>query len=105
MKRRILSTIIISAIVLVTSLCFALGYSVSAADDSYIDISSESQLSAMSENGNYRLVADITVSGWKTVDSFSGKLDGNGKSISGLTAPLFSVVSGEISDLTLKGSR
>ena len=104
MKRRILSTIIISAIVLVTSICFALGYSVSAADDSYIDISSESQLSAMSENGNYRLVADITVSGWKTVDSFSGKLDGNGKSISGLTAPLFSVVSGEISDLTLKGS-
>lgn len=43
--------------------------------------------------GDYKLTADIDCSGWTTRD-FSGTLDGDGKTISGLTVPLFGTVSG-----------
>ena len=46
--------------------------------------------------GDYKLTAniDLTGSGYATIPEFSGTLDGNGKTISGLTVPLFGTVSG-----------
>ena len=52
----------------------------------------------------FKLVDDITVSSWKNIDCDSKgtiDLDGNGKDITGLDAPLFSFLDGRVSNLTL----
>ena len=50
------------------------------------------------------LGADIDCSGWTTVDSFSGTLDGKGYKIENLDAPLFGTITGDIaiSNLVVK---
>lgn len=53
--------------------------------------------------GDYKLTADIDCTGWTTCD-FSGTLDGAGKSIKGLTVPLFTNLAGEVDNLTFDGS-
>ena len=42
------------------------------------------------------LGADIDCTGWATVDSFSGTLDGQGYKITNLDAPLFGTITGDI---------
>ncbi|MCL2718168.1 MAG: hypothetical protein FWE14_05250 [Lachnospiraceae bacterium] len=84
----------------------------------YIAITTAEELSAIRNNlsGNFRLEADIDLSriGWQpignTITPFSGILDGNGYTITGLTANLttqdnvglFSVNAGIITDLIIK---
>ena len=53
-----------------------------AGDDDYIEISTADELMNMSPDGNYRLIADIDLSGaeWKPI-VFSGHFDGNSFSI------------------------
>ena len=60
----------------------------------FVDIDELSDIS--DENGLYRLTTDNTYSSSNKprISSFSGTLDGNGKTISGLTAPLFSTLDG-----------
>ena len=50
------------------------------------------------------LGADIDCTGWATVDSFSGTLDGKGYKITNLDAPLFGTITGDIaiSNLVVK---
>ena len=71
-----------------------------------IEIGSAEELAAAiaaNPAGEYKLTADIDCSGWTTCD-FSGTLDGDGKSIKGLTVPLFTNLAGEVDNLTLDGS-
>ena len=44
---------------------------------------------------NCTLETDITVSNWSPVQDFSGKFDGQGHTIKGLTSALFDTVSGD----------
>ena len=99
MKRTILSlcTILAIAIIILTSLV-----STSWAD-TVTEIKTEADLKAMSSSGGYRLANDITLTEAVTIPAFSGSFDGNGKTISGLSAPLFKELSGSVSNLTLKG--
>ena len=52
------------------------------------------------------LGADIDCTGWTTVDSFSGTLDGKGYKIENLDAPLFGTITGDIaiSNLVVNGA-
>ncbi len=83
--------------------------------DTFIDISSASELQAMETNRSYRLMADIDLSGleWTPIgtftDPFRGIFDGNGFTISNLTITdqnedfngLFGKLSGSVQDLIL----
>ena len=50
------------------------------------------------------IAADINMTGeaWTPIEGFAGNIHGNGKTITGLTAPLCGTISGSISDLNLK---
>ncbi len=55
--------------------------------------------------GTVILTSDITVNSWTSIDSFNGTLDGNGHTISGLTAPMFvKTTNGIFKNLTLEGN-
>lgn len=90
--------ILIAAIVL-TALSFTV-----FGEATYTEIRTAEDLKTMSKDGNYRLAADITLSDGTSLSAFAGHLDGNGKKIQGLTAPLFDSISGKVSNLTLEGS-
>ena len=47
---------------------------------------------AISGNEDITLTKDIDCTGWTTAESFTGKLNGGGNTLSGLTAPLFDVL-------------
>lgn len=52
-------------------------------------ISSQAELSAMKSSGSYYLADDIVLTGtWTPISSFSGTLDGNGHTVSGLDVKL-----------------
>lgn len=94
---------ILLAVLTVLSLTAVLvSLSVFAAD--VTDIATVEDLKKMSSTGSYRLVKDIALTDGTTMESFGGTLDGNGKSITGLTAPLFNELSGTVKNLTLTGS-
>jgi len=100
MKKIILTTaalLVIAALALVLSLT-------AAASDAYTEIRTASDLENITSDGNYKLVSDITLTKAVTIEKFSGHFDGNGKTVSGISAPLFRELSGTVSDLTLKGS-
>ena len=65
-------------------------------------IQSADDLLKMRDNpgGTYRLLCDIYVDSWETVD-FSGSLDGGGYTLSGLTTALFNQLTGTVKNLTL----
>lgn len=58
------------------------------------------------EGKTVKLLADITLTGtWTSIPEFKGTLDGNGKSINGLSAPLFNTLAdATVKNLTLNGS-
>ena len=69
------------------------------------EIYTADQFKSMSSTGSYRLMADIDLSGttWSS-KSFSGTLDGNGHSITGLKTALFSTVrNGTVKNLSIDG--
>ena len=61
-------------------------------------------LTTSSAGTTVTLGADIDCTGWTTVDSFSGTLDGQGYKITNLDAPLFGTITGDIaiSNLVVK---
>ena len=67
-------------------------------EPSYTDISSLSEIT--SSNGYYRLTADA--SDTPGVTEFSGFLDGNMHKISGVSAPLFTTLTGTVKNLVLE---
>ncbi len=68
-------------------------------------ITTAEELLAIEEGGSYQLGADIAFENGNTIiSSFSGYLDGNGHTISGITTALFDTLSGEVINLTLAGS-
>ena len=67
-------------------------------EPSYTDISSLSQIT--SSDGYYRLTADA--SDTPGVTEFSGFLDGNMHKISGISAPLFTTLTGTVKNLVLE---
>ena len=73
--------------------------------DGYYLINSAADLAQINKEpgGNYRLNANISAADTASVAAFSGNFDGNDRTISGLTAPLFTTLekSGTVRNLTL----
>ena len=75
-----------------------------------VDIGSASDFASViptaTPDNTYRLTADLDFSevSWTPCD-FAAELDGNEKTVTGLTQPLFATLSGSVHDLTLSGSR
>ena len=67
-------------------------YPLSTEPATFTEIATLSEIT--SENGNYRLTADIEAGDRPSVTNFSGCLDGNWKTIDGATEPLFGTVTG-----------
>ena len=65
-------------------------------------IRNRDDLALLRENpaGSFRLLDDVTVTDWETMD-FSGSFDGGGYTISGLTTALFGAVTGTVENLVL----
>ena len=74
--------------------------------DFAVEVSTATDLAtALATSGTtITLGADIDCTGWTTVDSFSGTLDGKGYKIENLDAPLFGTITGDIaiSNLVVK---
>jgi len=73
-------------------------------EETYTEIRTAQDLKSMSADGNYRLAEDIAFTDGTTLPAFAGHLDGNGKKITGITAPLFESIEGRVSNLMLEGS-
>ena len=103
MKKRQLLAIVLTAILLVSTLAMAGILNVFAAETT---ISTAEEFKAITGDGNYKLTNDIDLSGasFATIGSFSGTLDGNGKTIKGIDKPLFHALSGTVKNLTLEGA-
>ena len=99
MKKRRLLALVVAALLLVSTLAVVGLMNVLAAET---EISSANQFATMT-NGNYKLTADIDLStvDFATIPSFTGTIDGNGKTIKGISAPLFGTLSGTVKNLTL----
>jgi hypothetical protein len=106
MKSRKRSSLTLSAILTFVMLSVAIGPFPTTAFANPTGITSLAGI--VSSSGNYSLTANIVVSSGPTggastyiTGTFSGTLEGNGFTISGLSAPLFDVVSGSISNINL----
>lgn len=95
MKKRVISLLLV-AVMLLSNLPF----SAFAAD--VTEISDQAGLAAMTD-GNYTLTADIVLSGWTELSTFSGTLDGNGYTITLSGRPLIYIMSGTVTNLNLAG--
>jgi hypothetical protein len=87
-------------------------FSGSGAFATVIEINTQGELEIIGDDlttraGNYILMSDLSLnpplSGASTyiAGTFTGTLNGNGKTLSGLTKPLFDIVSGDVIDLNL----
>lgn len=74
--------------------------------DGYTEIYTAEQFKNMSTSGKYRLMSDIDFTGISyTSKTFSGELDGNGYSITGLNKSLFSTINNAtISNLSIQSN-
>lgn len=79
--------------------------SVDGAEKTLAEFAAEAATSDF-EGKTLNLLCDVVLSGeWTSIPSFKGTLDGNGKSITGLTAPLFTEIDGAtVKNLTLNGT-
>lgn len=102
MKSRRIVSLIVAAILLVTSLTVIGLLQATAAE---VEISDAAGLQAITGNGTYKLTANIDLAdaNFTTIASFAGTLDGNGKRITGISTPLFDSLAGEVKNLTLEG--
>lgn len=96
---RLAVAVLLIAALVITALSFTV-----FGEATYTEIRTAEDLKSMSADGNYRLAQDITFSDGTTLPAFTGHLDGNGKKITGITAPLFASVAGKVSNLTLEGA-
>ena len=101
-KRRILS-LVLAVITLVTTLT-GVGLVPTFATEASTEISSAAEFAAITD-GSYKLTADIdlTAIDFTTIESFTGTLDGNGKTVT-TSKPLFGTLGGEVKNLTLNGA-
>ncbi|MGN0843817.1 MAG: InlB B-repeat-containing protein [Kiritimatiellia bacterium] len=60
-------------------------------------------MAAADAANTYKLTADLDLSGWTPVD-FAATLDGDGHEISGLNSALFTKITGEVKNLTIRGT-
>lgn len=94
-----------SLLVVDTSTTVDNGVKLSKDSDGYYLINSAADLAQINKEpgGNYRLNANISAADATSVAAFSGNFDGNDRTISGLTAPLFTTLekSGTVRNLTL----
>ena len=97
MKTRKLLSVLL-AVVLVLGTLAAIGLTVSA--DVTEIATAEDLLKISGQSGEYKLTADITLTG--TVESFSGTLDGDGHTVT-VSAPMFASLSGTVKNLKLAG--
>ena len=103
MKTKAISVIAAATLTMTSFAAFA----VTASADDKITITTEDDLKAIKETGNYVLENDITVTGdWTPITSFTGTLDGAGHTISGLTNTygLIKANSGTVKNLTVSGT-
>ena len=64
----------------------------------------EELAAAIAANKDITLAADIDCAGWTPAD-YSGVLDGNGRTVTGLTSALIGTLSGTVRNLTVSGTR
>lgn len=95
MKKRIISLLLV-AVMLLSNL------PVGAFAADVTEVSDQAGLAAMGD-GTYILTADIVLSGWTELSSFSGTLDGNGYTITLSGRPLISTLTGTVKNLILAG--
>ena len=114
---RLALVVALVAILAITALSFTVFGETNAgaitSEDGVLKVENAEQLISLFENpstlpasGTIRLMNDIDVDG-KLVTlqkKFIGVIEGNGKTISGLTAPIFKQFCGTVSDLTLRGT-
>ena len=81
-------------------LCSSCGF----ADEVIVSTAADLATALATSGTTVTLGADIDCTGWTTVDSFSGTLDGKGYKIENLDAPLFGTITGDIaiSNLVVK---
>lgn len=73
--------------------------------DQLIKLFAQIELGSVSPSCQIKLMNDIDVNGKLSilVKEFTGEFDGNGKTISGITQPLFKQFNGTVTDLSLRG--
>ncbi|MBR2987802.1 MAG: hypothetical protein IKC63_07255 [Clostridia bacterium] len=100
-KRRVLS-LVTAAFMLISALS-VLGLVFAFAAET--EIHTAEDFKTMTD-GKYKLMADLDLSeaDFTTIPSFTGTLDGNGKTVSGITKPLFGTLAGTVKNLTLEGN-
>jgi len=100
MKTRRILSFVVAAILVASTLCVAGLLNVFAEE---IEIDTAEEFKAITD-GNYKLTADIDLTGvdFTTIASFSGTLDGNGKTVT-TSKPLFGTLAGEVKNLTIAG--
>ncbi|MBR2941071.1 MAG: InlB B-repeat-containing protein [Kiritimatiellae bacterium] len=64
----------------------------------------EELAAAIAANEDITLTADVDCAGWTPAD-YSGVLDGNGRTVTGLTSALIGTLSGTVRNLTVRGTR
>ena len=102
MKTRRFLAVVVAGLLLVSTLALVGLLNVTAAPT---EITSASQFKTIT-SGNYKLAADIdlTTISFTTIASFSGTIDGNGKTIT-TDKPIFATLEGEVKNLTVAGTR
>ena len=102
MKTRRILAIVVAAIMLVSTLALVGLLNVTAAEASVGN--AEEFFTALEKGDDIKLTQAIDLTGYTTFASYSGTIDGDGKSITGITAPLFATLSGTVKNLTLEGA-
>ena len=102
MKTRRILAIVVAAIMLVSTLAVVGLLNVTAAEASVGN--AEEFFTALEKGHDIKLTQAIDLTGYTTFASYSGTIDGDGKSITGITAPLFATLSGTVKNVTLEGA-
>ncbi len=73
--------------------------------DPYVVIDADQFSSTLSiyPEAYVRLDADIVLTGWETIPTFSGSLDGGGHKVEGLTAPFAATLTGSVRNVKFQG--
>ncbi|MBQ7347156.1 MAG: hypothetical protein IJW55_04295 [Clostridia bacterium] len=110
--KKLLSIILTVALLIGTFALFtvsaeeAKAVSVDGTEKTLTEFVAEAEANDWYSGKTVKLLADLTLpAGTASIADFKGTLDGNGKSVSGLTAPLFAKLTGAtVKDLTLNGT-
>lgn len=99
MKTRKFLSVLVAVCLLVSTLIVVGVLTANAAET---EVGTADAFATMTD-GTYKLTADLDLTGIDTLASFTGTLDGNGKTVT-VSKPLFNTLSGEVKNLTIVGA-